>query len=173
MACRPKIPPRDDCPLCCWRARGSADMAHGRRREGCRSVRASVSVNRARRRVRGDGARSRRSVGHCSTAGDDRSAGVVAQRDVEAFALAHAPGDGSSRHWTSAGRFLPNPRTNCSRSVSKLRPARLSSNVGASRGGLSRQPCTRIDESRHRESSQLTGSPGSPRAHETRQRRTP
>ena len=35
------------------------------------------------------------------------------------------------------------------------------------------QPGTRIDESRHRESSQLTGSPGSPRAHETRQRRTP
>jgi hypothetical protein len=31
----------------------------------------------------------------------------------------------------------------------------------------------RIDESRQRESSQLTGSPGSPRAHETRQRRTP
>jgi hypothetical protein len=31
----------------------------------------------------------------------------------------------------------------------------------------------RIDESRHRESSQLTGSPGSPRAHETRPRRTP
>lgn len=30
-----------------------------------------------------------------------------------------------------------------------------------------------IDESRHRESSQLTGSPGSPGAHETRQRRTP
>jgi hypothetical protein len=35
------------------------------------------------------------------------------------------------------------------------------------------KPGTRIDESRHRESSQLTGSPGSPRAHETRQRRTP
>ena len=34
-------------------------------------------------------------------------------------------------------------------------------------------PQARIDESRHRESSQLTGSPGSPRAHETRQRRTP
>ena len=30
-----------------------------------------------------------------------------------------------------------------------------------------------IDESRHRESSQLTGSPANARAHETRQRRTP
>src|SRR5215211_3594540 len=63
-------------------------MARARRREGCRSVRAFVSVNRARHRGRFEVVERVLDdlvVGHCATAGGERIAGVVAQRDVEAL----------------------------------------------------------------------------------------
>jgi hypothetical protein len=79
-----------------------------------------------------------------------------------------APGDEAAATTETPAPTTP-PRSRSRLTGRRPSPARSSDRYATA----ARRTRTRIDESRHRESSQLTGSPGSPRAHETRQRRTP